>query len=40
VYDGQWVNGMMSGKGVNTWPDGRSYVGEYLNDKKEGYGIY
>lgn len=30
----------MHGKGKYTWPDGRSYDGEYVNDKKEGKGIY
>jgi len=31
---------MMHGKGRQTWPDGRSYEGEFINDTKEGYGIY
>ena len=26
--------------GVYTWSDGRSYLGEYKDDKKHGYGIY
>jgi len=30
----------MEGFGKYTWKDGRSYQGEYLNDKKEGYGVY
>lgn len=30
----------MHGKGIYTWKDGRRYEGEYLNDKKHGYGIY
>lgn len=25
-------------KGMFCWSDGRRYVGEYLNDKKDGYG--
>jgi len=29
----------MWGKGEFIWPDGRKYVGEYVNDKKEGFGI-
>lgn len=28
----------MHGKGVFKWPDGRVYTGQYLNDKKHGYG--
>ena len=30
----------MDGKGTYTWPDGRSYEGEYKNDKKHGTGTY
>lgn len=28
----------MHGKGVFSWADGKKYVGEYYEDKKEGYG--
>jgi hypothetical protein len=28
----------MNGMGVFTWKDGKKYEGEYLNDKKHGYG--
>lgn len=28
----------MHGQGLFEWPDGRSYVGEYVNDKKNGKG--
>ena len=30
----------MDGKGFFTWPDGRKYEGEYLNDKKHGVGVF
>lgn len=30
----------MNGKGIFTWIDGRKYIGEYLEDKKHGYGIF
>lgn len=30
----------MEGKGVFTWVDGRKYEGEYLDDKKHGYGKF
>ncbi len=30
----------MHGKGVYEWPNGKRYVGEYKNDKKEGTGTY
>lgn len=28
----------MHGKGKLQWPDGKSYEGEYLNDRKHGFG--
>ena len=30
----------MEGIGIYKWQDGRSYEGEYRDDKKHGYGIY
>ena len=30
----------MNGEGTFTWPDGRKYEGEYLNDKKHGLGKF
>ena len=30
----------MNGKGRFTYKDGKWYEGEYVNDKKEGYGVY
>jgi hypothetical protein len=30
----------MDGMGLYTWKDGRSYEGEYKDDKKHGFGIY
>lgn len=30
----------MDGEGVFTWPDNRKYMGEYVDDKKEGYGTF
>ena len=30
----------MHGKGKITWVDGREYDGEYVDDKKHGYGVY
>lgn len=29
----------MNGEGIMKWPDGRKYEGNYLNDKKHGFGI-
>lgn len=31
---------MMHGKGKTKWPDGKSYEGDYKNDKKDGYGTF
>ena len=36
MYEGQWKNNKMEGYGVFSWPDGRKYEGEYIDDKKEG----
>ena len=30
----------MNGQGTTTWPDGKKYIGNYLNDKKHGYGEF
>lgn len=30
----------MHGKGVFTWPDSKKYIGDYFDDKKEGYGEF
>lgn len=30
----------MDGKGVFSWPDGRKYEGDYLEDKKHGLGTF
>jgi hypothetical protein len=30
----------MNGSGITSWPDGKKYEGEYLDDKKHGQGIF
>lgn len=30
----------MHGKGEFTWPDGKAYDGEYIDDEKHGYGKF
>ena len=30
----------MDGKGEFSWADGRKYIGQYVDDKKQGYGIF
>ena len=32
-YDGEWKANMRNGSGQMTWPDGRTYVGMWENDK-------
>jgi len=38
AYNGLWVDGTMSGKGVLTFPNGESYDGEWLNGRRQGSG--
>ena len=35
-----WEGNKMHGYGEFSWPDGRKYLGEYVDDKKEGKGIF
>ena len=30
----------MHGEGTFTWPDGRTYAGQFVNDRKEGHGVF
>ena len=30
VYDGEWVGNMRDGYGIQTWPDGAKYEGNYI----------
>ena len=30
----------MNGKGETHWKDSRVYIGDYVNDKKHGYGVF
>ena len=40
TYEGDWVEGARSGKGVYTWVDGSTYVGDFKNDVFHGVGKY
>merc|ERR1712032_255157 len=37
---GKIEENIMDGNGVFEWPDGRTYDGEYKDDKKHGYGLF
>ena len=36
---GEFKRGIANGKGVYFWPNGTTYVGEFINDRFHGYGI-
>ena len=38
-YDGNWVRGMKSGKGIYISCDGRTYDGDWQSDEQHGEGI-
>ena len=38
TYDGEWVDGHMSGNGSTTWEDGYYEIGVYVDDSMNGYG--
>uniref|UniRef100_A0A8C5PPW7 Alsin Rho guanine nucleotide exchange factor ALS2 n=1 Tax=Leptobrachium leishanense TaxID=445787 RepID=A0A8C5PPW7_9ANUR len=40
TYEGRWLNGKPHGKGMLTWPDGRTYSGTFRNGLEDGYGEY
>jgi hypothetical protein len=39
-YEGEWVNNMPEGKGMETWPDHTSYKGMYKAGCKHGIGRF
>ena len=38
VYDGEWYDEDMQGRGMYRWASGDYYVGEFKRDKREGKG--
>jgi hypothetical protein len=40
IYEGQWFEGKMHGKGVFTFPNGNVYDGNWANNKMEGLGKF
>ena len=39
VYVGEFKNGSMNGRGTYYWGNGNTFQGEWVNDKRNGYGI-
>ncbi|XP_028292919.1 alsin-like isoform X2 [Gouania willdenowi] len=37
-YAGAWLAGRVHGRGTMTWPDGRTYTGNFKNGLEDGYG--
>lgn len=40
TYRGELQGGHYAGRGVQTWPDGSRYDGEWSNDRADGQGTY
>jgi hypothetical protein len=38
VFEGEWVDGKMHGRGLYTFPNGNKYDGEWRDDFKDGFG--
>jgi 1-phosphatidylinositol-4-phosphate 5-kinase len=38
MYDGEWKNSEMEGKGTFTWTDKSYYVGEWKEGRRDGAG--
>ena len=32
IYEGEFVNGKMEGKGIRNWPNGNYYDGQFKNN--------
>ena len=39
-YEGEWVHGKPSGKGIYIWENGARHEGEFKNGKVNGRGVY
>ena len=38
-FEGQFKKGIQEGVGSEKWPDGSSFFGNYINGKRNGYGV-
>lgn len=39
IYSGEWLGNVRWGQGVQVWPDGAKYEGNWENGKANGFGI-
>ena len=39
-FEGNYLNGLKSGKGTFTYNNGDKYVGDFKNNKKDGFGKF
>jgi hypothetical protein len=39
-YEGDFVDGKVTGKGIDTWPNGCRYEGDHVDEKRSGKGIF
>ena len=40
IYEGEWKNNLVHGKGNIIWEEGKRYEGEFLHGKKHGDGTF
>ena len=40
MYEGEWENNKMHGRGTLVWRDGKRYEGQFVYDKREGHGTF
>lgn len=40
IYEGEFQDGKIQGKGIITFPEGQRYEGDFVNEKFEGSGMY
>jgi len=38
MYDGEWKGNVREGQGIQVWPDGAKYEGQWANGKANGKG--
>ena len=38
MYDGDWIDGQMTGNGTYLWSNGMKYIGDWVNGQMHGKG--